>query len=494
SEAYAYDADGNRRPLLKRETPYPGKCVMHKPWIGETLPVYVWDRYEEFDDVRPMIELDDATIENYLQRNVTIVERVVREYGIKALHANHAVLMSVVAERVSRKTGIPFAIMPHGSAIEYAVKKDKRFFNYALQAFDAAAIIFVIGQEIRQRVIDLFPQIQHVHRKMVTLNLGVDTSLFRLLPPEEKPVSVGKLMQVLPVNSQGKSEAQAQNLFNGLKDDLTLDEMLRLIEENHEYDGKQPDQNAAEKLQTIRWGKEPVVLFVGRIIASKGLHLILAALPLVLKNHPNLRMVVVGHGPLREPLEAFVRALESGNLHLVRNIVRWGLRLEGGPAKPFEEIALFFNRLERDGQLNNYFHRAQQYLRSERIVFTGYLRHKELRYLFPACDVAVFPSIVAEAGPLVFLEALACGCFPIGTYFAGMAASIDSLQGAIPDPVREIMKLSVEKDKVVSEIADKIGRALEVDDDIRGALRRVAVEKYDWQNISKKYLRAFSSV
>ena len=56
------------------------------------------------------------------------------------------------------------------------------------------------------------------------------------------------------------------------------------------------------------------------------------------------------------------------------------------------------------------------------------------------------------------------------------------------------MKLSVEKDKVVSQIADKIGRALEVDDDIRRALRRMAVEKYDWQNISKKYLRAFSSV
>ena len=49
------------------------------------------------------------------------------------------------------------------------------------------------------------------------------------------------------------------------------------------------------------------------------------------------------------------------------------------------------------------------------MIFTGYLTHRELRYLFPCCDVAVFPSIVAEAGPLVFLEALASGVSPLGT-------------------------------------------------------------------------------
>ena len=40
--------------------------------------------------------------------------------------------------------------------------------------------------------------------------------------------------------------------------------------------------------------------------------------------------------------------------------------------------------------------------------------------------MALFPSVVAEAGPLVFLEAMASGCFPVGTYFAGMAVSITS--------------------------------------------------------------------
>ena len=53
--------------------------------------------------------------------------------------------------------------------------------------------------------------------------------------------------------------------------------------------------------------------------------------------------------------------------------------------------------------------------------------HHELQHLFPCCDAGIFPSIVKEAGPLVFLEALASGCFPLGTYFAGMKASIDGI-------------------------------------------------------------------
>lgn len=51
----------------------------------------------------------------------------------------------------------------------------------------------------------------------------------------------------------------------------------------------------------------------------------------------------------------------------------------------------------------------------------------------PAATVAVFPSIVAEAGPLVLIEAMASGCYPMGTYFAGMGANIDIAASAL-DP------------------------------------------------------------
>ncbi len=106
--------------------------------------------------------------------------------------------------------------------------------------------------------------------------------------------------------------------------------------------------------------------------------------------------------------------------------------------------------------------------------------------MFPACDVAIFPSVVAEAGPLVFLEAMASGCFPIGTYFAGMAASIDSVSQVLTPDVAELMKLSPRADQTVIDIIAKVKSALHVDEIYKKKLRNVAIEKYDWNNISKK--------
>ena len=173
--------------------------------------------------------------------------------------------------------------------------------------------------------------------------------------------------------------------------------------------------------------QDKIILFLGRIIASKGPQTIIAALPLILEKHPNAKLIVTGHGPLREPLEAMLWALRNGHRALVESITRWGSALEGGPSKELKEVRHFYERLELNGELDDYFEKARRYLTSDSVVFTGYLTHRELRYLFPCCDIAIFPSIVAEAGPLVFLEALASGCFPLGTYFAGMAASIDSV-------------------------------------------------------------------
>jgi hypothetical protein len=48
AECYKYNKDNSIQSLLKRSVPYKGKCIMHKPQLGDTLPVYVWDKYEEF--------------------------------------------------------------------------------------------------------------------------------------------------------------------------------------------------------------------------------------------------------------------------------------------------------------------------------------------------------------------------------------------------------------------------------------------------------------
>ena len=209
-------------------------------------------------------------------------------------------------------------------------------------------------------------------------------------------------------------------------------------------------------------------------------------MPEILEVEPNARLVVVGHGPQRESLEAMIWAFENGHTGLVKNIIKWGRELEDNCDTHLEEFQLYFDHLEKTGELDNYFDKAQKHINKDRVVFTGYLTHRELCYLFPACDVAIFPSVVAEAGPLVFLEAMASGCFPIGTYFAGMGASIDSVSSAIPAEIVDLMKLSPNAGQTVRDIVTKVKSALYVDETYTDKLRKVAIAKYDWNNISKK--------
>src|SRR5688572_20434435 len=108
AEAHTYLANGDVVTTLVRDVPYPGHCIMHQPKLGDTLPVYVWDKYEEFSRVVPMVDLPTDEVEAYIQRNVDVVTRVARDYSITVMQANHLVLMSVVAQRVGAALAIPY--------------------------------------------------------------------------------------------------------------------------------------------------------------------------------------------------------------------------------------------------------------------------------------------------------------------------------------------------------------------------------------------------
>jgi len=484
--AHYYHPDGRDVIQLERDVPYSGRCIMHKPYIGKTLPVYVWDKYEEFSDVQPMINMEDNSLENYLTCNVKTLKQIIKKYTISVLHANHAVLMSVVAQRVSDELSIPFAIMPHGSAIEYAVKKDPRFFNYAFDAFKKANRVYVIGEELRKRLYTLFPDIKKLEDKISDLHLGVDTGLFQSINNKERNRNIRLLCKKISNVSRGKTVEMSKRLQEDLFPEINQSKLMDLISKTADYNPKQTDHDVESRLRSINWKDDQILLFVGRLITSKGIHSIIAALPAILEKNPRARLIVVGHGPLREPLETLLWALENGVRDLVFNVVDWGSKLEGSGNRSLKEIKCYFTKLKKEGQLETYFESAQKYLSHQSVIFTGYLTHQELCYLFPACDVAIFPSIVVEAGPLVFLEAMASGCFPVGTYFGGMAASIDSVAGSIPADVSEWMKLNPDENELVHDIVIKTIGALTVEEIYKKALRKIAVEKYDWQNIGKR--------
>ena len=500
TEARSYAPDGTVEAFYRRaESSHPGRCILHKPVLGATLPVYVWDKYEEFSRVVPMVDLTDEEIAEYTARNVAALRRIVRENGITAIHANHAVLMSVVAQRVSADTGVPFSIMPHGSALEYAVKRDPRFLRLARGAFAAAGRIFVHGDEMRARVLSVFTDVPGLDARMRDLHLGVDTSQFEPVPRSERRRKIAELREALAGLPRGRIPAQTEAMLGRLHGDLDHVRLESALALGRGFDSKSPDAELEAKLDAVGWDHAPTLLYVGRLISAKGVQEVVAALPLLLGLTPELRLLVVGHGPLREPLEALLWALEHGERALAERIVAWGRALEGEPegeggGLELTKVARFWDQLRRRGELNAYFEAARRHVRRERVVFTGYLTHRELRHLFPCCDVATFPSVVKEAGPLVFLEALASGTFPMGTYFGGMKASIDSVAEALPPGTAEAMKLDPSPDRTVADLVRNFPVALANSERHKATLSRLARERYDWGCVARTFAAELRSL
>ncbi len=500
AEAVLHDERGSER-LFVRDVPYPGRCVMHRPEIGPMLPVFVTDRYAEFERVVPMVDLPESTLRAYVRRNARVVMRVVRAEGIPILVANHTVLMPVVARWIREATGVPYAVVPHGSALEYAVRPDERLQRMAADALDSAARVFVVGREMRERMLLLFPDVPSLDRKLRPLPLGVDTAAFTPVERSGRRERVAAIAESLVGTPRGRGPAQAEALeraFGGRPAPVDLAGALHALAT---YEDKRPDERIEERLLSLDWEASRIALFVGRLIAAKGPQSLIAALPLVLEREARAKLVVVGHGPLREVLEALVLALRRGERAVVRRIADSMQALEAavsGEEVPMADdagnsVRALLDALEAEGRLDGYFLAARG-IGPETVTFTGYLTHAELRHLYPCCDAAVFPSLVVEAGPLVFLEALASGCLPLGTDFGGMAESIAAAASALPEADRPLMRLSPKPDRVADDIARKLPLALERGGRDRLALREVAVRHYDWSRVAGNLLDELDAV
>ena len=131
-----------------------------------------------------------------------------------------------------------------------------------------------------------------------------------------------------------------------------------------------PDEGNAERFAEFFARPEPTVVYFGKLIYNKGVHLLLEAL-----NDLDAKAVIVGFGDYRAELEA---------------------------------------------------------LGSERTLFTGALEHRHLAALLPLCDVAVVPSIFPEAFGMVAAEAAAAGVTPLVARHSGLAEVADGLEAEYP--------------------------------------------------------------
>jgi glycosyltransferase involved in cell wall biosynthesis len=216
----------------------------------------------------------------------------------------------------------------------------------------------------------------------------------------------------------------------------------------------------------------PVVGYVGKFIAQKGVHHFLASLGLVRAEH--LRAVVVGFGDLDGPLRALWAAMVSGDEPTMRTIAREGT---------LTQLTEFMNSGAVDFE---YFIRAARI----KLEFTGRLDHGPLSGVLPELDVLVVPSILAEAFGMVAAEAAACGVLPVVPLHSG----ISEVGIAIEDAIGRPGLLVFDPNHPIEDIAARVDEILAIPFNERRALAAAATElareRWSWVTVSRRLLNA----
>jgi glycosyltransferase involved in cell wall biosynthesis len=170
-----------------------GSCTTLRPDIGGLLPVYVYDDYEGFT-VKRFVDLTEGELEDYTRSNVRALEHVLRAFEPDVVVAGHEVMGPYIALQACGATGHGYVAKLHGSALEYAVKKQERFERYAREGLSGATRVVGGSRYMIEAAATSIPGWRH---KATVVNPGVDVDLFR---PDEARIPgatvgfVGKLI------------------------------------------------------------------------------------------------------------------------------------------------------------------------------------------------------------------------------------------------------------------------------------------------------------
>ena len=361
-----------------------GSAELVRPEIGGVLPVFVFDRYEGLD-ARVLPELTRAERERYVELNaVALRERLPAD----VVFANHVVLGGPVAAA----TGARYVVKAHGSELEYAMRGNDELSAWGRESLAGAEAVFVGSEHIRAVLEDV---VGHVDR-VLEVPPGVDIDEFRPLP---------------------RMEALARLLEEARRDPPNPDNANERL----------PDEGNAERFAEFFAEQGATVVFFGKLIFNKGVHLLLEALAGL-----DAKAVIVGFGDYRDELEAIAPA---------------------------------------------------------RALFTGALEHRHLAALLPLCDVAVVPSIFPEAFGMVAAEAAAAGVPPLVARHSGLAEVAEGIEAEYP-PERaplttfENGDVAELRDKLAALLAlpeperAQLGRAA----------RKAVVERWSWASVAERLL------
>jgi glycosyltransferase involved in cell wall biosynthesis len=441
-----------------------GSCTLYRPDIGSLLPVYVADRYEGIQ-ARTFAECSDQEVARYIEANVAAVAEVCALAAPQVALANHLVMGPVILARALAQT-VPYAVKVHGSALEYTVKADPERFTGPAREGLARARCVLVGSHHTAASLWAALGDETIPARTRLGPPGVDVERFAPRGPEEAGEAVGAL--ALRLAGSGTPQSRGGDAF------------------------ARDEHRAGAALAAIDPREDRLITFVGKLIVSKGVDLLLAAWPLVLGRVANARLVMIGFGAYREGLEALAAALGAGDLARAREIAHAGRALEGqaGPAAPLHHLLAFLDALHGE-ERERYISLAAGM--SERIVLTGRLDHEELTEVLPACEALVVPSTFPEAFGMVAAEAAACGVLPISAAHSGLAEVSDALARAVPPTAAQWLSFAVDAGAVRALAGCMIGW-LEAEPQLRAATRAGLVatvrERWSWEGVAAGMLAA----
>lgn len=428
-----------------REPAGEGKLTIYTPDIAGLLPVYVHDRYPGFE-VKTFADLSEEELDRYIAANVGAVHGVAEAAGqIDAALANHLVMGPLILSRA----GMRFAAKIHGSALEYTVKPNPRFLPHAREGMEAAAAVLVGSRHTAESLWAALPELE-LEAKTRLGPPGVDTAEFAPRPESEAVAAVERLAGRIAADPGAE----------GLGRD---------------------SRAAAGALQEWAVAEGPRIVFVGKLIVSKGVDLLLAAWPLVHAANPGARLLVVGFGAYGDGLRQLLWALDGGHQHEAIEVARLGRTLEGGPEGSLRILERFLS-----DPPPGYLDAARAAAGS--VSLSGRLEHDEVAELLPAAESLVMPSTFPESFGMVPIEAAACGALPISAAHSGMLEVSLRLAEVLPPDIAPLISFEI-AEGAVAGLAERLAAWVAIEPERRrevsAALARRVDELWSWDGVAR---------
>jgi glycosyltransferase involved in cell wall biosynthesis len=349
------------------------------------LPVFVLDEYERLD-ARLLQDFTPGQRDAYVDANGAALRELL---PADVVFANHVLMGGPVA----RASGARFAVKAHGSELEYSMRGRPELERLAKEALAEAEAVYVGSAHIREVLENVVGHVERVHE----VPPGVDVDEF---VPARREAALDALLEEARRDPPDAGE-------------------------------RYPDAGNRERFAAFFADERPTVVYFGKLIENKGVHVLLEAL-----RGTGARAVIVGFGDHRAALEAQA---------------------------------------------------------PEGTLFTGALEHRHLVHLLPLCDVAVVPSIFPEAFGMVAAEAASAGVPPVvadhsglAEVGAGIAAEYPPQYGRLtvfPNGDADALRARLRE---LLALPDAERRALGL------AARRAVERNWSWSRIAERLLEPFA--